>query len=110
MSGSAPGWGRKGEQVTLDLCEHLHIHCLTSSTEGACAEVLLALFDRLGESQRRESIWPRAVNGGLRQDPAPAPFEVRSFPIVSSFAWCSTERGREQGKLEGLIKEGETDP
>lgn len=45
MSGSAPGWGRKGEQVTLDLCEHLHIHCLTSSTEGACAQVLLTLTD-----------------------------------------------------------------
>ena len=95
MSGSAPGWGRKGEQVILDLCEHLHIQCLTSSTEGACAEVLLTLFDRLGESQTRERIWPSAVNGELRPEPALAPFEVCSFPIVSSFAWCSTERGRE---------------
>lgn len=64
-----------------------------------------SLCERRGESQRCETVWFRAVNGGPRLEPALSSFRFRSSGFSYRVVFCLvTESGREQGRLEGLVK------
>lgn len=65
-----------------------------------------SLCDRRGESQRRETIWSRAVNGGPRLEPALTSFRFRSSGFSYRVVFCLVfHREREgTGRLEGLEK------
>lgn len=64
-----------------------------------------SLCERRGASQRYETVWFRAVNGGPRLEPALSSFRFRSSGFSYRVVFCLvTESGREQGRLEGLVK------
>lgn len=65
-----------------------------------------SLCDRRGESQRPETIWSRAVNGGLRLEPALISFRFRSSGFSYRAVFCLVFHREREGTraVEGLAK------
>ena len=102
VSDSVPGEGGRGAQITLALCKHLHARCL--NRRSPCWGPSHCVKD--GESPRDVKLFgSRAVNGGPRLEPALSSFRFRSSGFSYHVVFCLvTESGREQGRLEGLVK------